>query len=252
MRSSCRPPVRQIESPYSAGGLKSRYIQQRLRAGCFPRAICNTHIFALVMMLQIRRNIDARPLICGVLLLAIACSSGNEQRASISDSGRVTTKDAPVRAAAIDESAAARNFVETFYKWYVPVANGKHRDAAWYTVLDQRPNVLSDTLLRALRHDREEQAKAVGEIAGLDFDPFLSGQDPCARYVTGDSVQHGKTYRVPVFGICGSVKHSQPDVVAEVSRRDSSWVFVDFHYPGADGAHLLSILSSTDSAGSPK
>lgn len=118
-------------------------------------------------------------------------------------------------------------------------------------MIDQRSRVLGDTLLRALRMDREEQSKAVGEIVGLDFDPFLAAQDPCTSYVAGESGESGRFYHVSVFGVCGGKRHSQPDVVAEVARRDSSWVFVDFSYPGANGGSLLGILRSTGSA-SPK
>jgi hypothetical protein len=149
-------------------------------------------------------------------------------------------------------SAGARTFVDEFYKWYTPIARKNSRVPPWYTVLDQRPVALSDTLLHALRRDREEQSKATGEIVGLDFDPFLGGQDPCERYVTGNSVQAGNTYRVSVFGICGKARHAQADVIAEVARSESSWVFVDFYYPGADGGDLLGALSNDSTSASKK
>jgi hypothetical protein len=193
-------------------------------------------------------EIGVRILVCGFVFVAAACSTAGDRNGAKSDVSKAITKDAPARAAINNELAAARTFVDDFYAWYTPIANGSNGAPAWYTVLDQRPRVLSDALLRALRRDRDEQAKAVGEIAGLDFDPFLASQDPCTRYVAGDSVQSGRTYRVSVFGVCGGKRHPQPDLVAEVARRDSSWVFVDFHYPGADGGHLLGILSSSDSS----
>jgi hypothetical protein len=192
-----------------------------------------------------------RAVSCGFLLVMASCSTARDRDAAKSASTEGPAKAATPQANTNNASAAARAFVDEFYKWYVPIT-GKTRVPPWYAVLDQRPAVLSDTLLRALKRDREEQSKAVGEIVGLDFDPFLGGQDPCERYVTGDSVQAGETYRVSVFGICGKTRHTQADVIAEVARRDTSWVFVDFYYPGTDGGHLLGILGSDSASDSKK
>ncbi|HKO18695.1 MAG TPA: hypothetical protein VJU82_07395 [Acidobacteriaceae bacterium] len=180
----------------------------------------------------------------GLLAIITACSaphgSGNAHAASAASS----TDHA---------STQARAFVQRFYTWYTPVANKGLQGPAWYTVLDQRPFLLSDTLLHALQTDRARQAKATGEIDGLDFDPFLAAQDPCGQYVASDSavimesdsaVIMEPAYGVAVYGICDNERHAHPDVIAEVARRDTSWVFVDFLYPSLLGGHLLGILDS--------
>ena len=198
------------------------------------------------MPMQFRGSITVQQLGWGVLLTVMSCSTPGDRDSAKGGSTAAPAKDASSQTTANAESAV-RAFVQDFYAWYAPLATKGTHGPVWYTVLDQRPGVLSDTLLRALRYDREAQAKAVGEIVGLDFDPFLAAQDPCERYVVGDSVQAGRTYRVSLFGVCGTTRHPKADIVAEVVRRDTSWVFVDFHYPGGDGGHLLGILNSTSS-----
>jgi len=198
------------------------------------------------MCIQLRGRITVQQLGWGILLTVMSCSTPGDRDGAKDSSTAAPAKEASSHTTTNAESAA-RTFVQDFYAWYAPLATKGTHGPAWYTVLDQRPGVLSDTLLHALRDDRDAQAKAVGEIVGLDFDPFLAAQDPCERYVVGDTVQAGRTYRVSLFGVCGATRHSKADVVAEVVRRDTSWVFVDFHYPGGDGGHLLGILSSTSS-----
>lgn len=191
-----------------------------------------------------------RAAVCGSLLEVAACSTPRDREVAKTASARDPAKVASSQAIT-NNASAARAFVDAFYNWYAPIAGKPSHVPRWYAVLDQRPVVLADTLLRALRRDRDQQSKAVGEIVGLDFDPFLGAQDPCDRYVTGDAVQGGDAYRVSVFGVCGKVRHTLADVIAEVARRDTVWVFVDFFYPGADGGDLLGILS-TDSTSSSK
>jgi hypothetical protein len=123
---------------------------------------------------------------------------------------------------------------------------GGHRGGAAETldsVLIARPELFDGALLTALRRDAAARADAVGEIAGLDFDPFLAGQDPCERYEVGYTglATSARDRRVPVFAVCGGERAAEPSVVAELSPRDTGWVFVNFLYP-ATGANLLSVL----------
>jgi len=187
----------------------------------------------------------------GSLLIVASCSNPRDRDVANAPSAGGEAKGASPQAMTNNAATAARAFVDAFYEWYAPIAGKTSRVPPWYTVLDQRPVVLGDTLLRAMRRDREAQAKAVGEIVGLDFDPFLGAQDPCERYVTGEAVQAGDAYRVSVFGVCGKARHTEADVIAQVARRKTVWVFVDFYYPGADGGNLLGILSN-DSTSAPK
>jgi hypothetical protein len=51
-------------------------------------------------------------------------------------------------------------------------------DTAWNLAIKTKSSVFSPQLALALKEDSAAQAKAEGEIVGLDFDPFLNSQDP--------------------------------------------------------------------------
>jgi hypothetical protein len=131
-------------------------------------------------------------------------------------------------------------FVQGFYDWYVPLAAKTRADPVW-SVLRLQPGRLTPELLRALRQDSIAKARFRGYVVGLDFDPFLNAQDPCEHYEAGPIAQHGHRFVVQVYGICAGKRHSSPDVLAELERRNGMWVFVNFRYPAvhADLLHLL-------------
>ena len=80
---------------------------------------------------------------------------------------------------------SVRKFAQDFYRWYVPIAAKDNKGTAFEIAIKQRPSSFSPQLLQGLRDDAEAQAKAVGEMVGLDFDPFLNSQDPSNHYVIG-------------------------------------------------------------------
>lgn len=128
-------------------------------------------------------------------------------------------------------SEAVKDFAQGFYSWYVPEALRTDETPAWSVALKYKRDVFSATLFRALKEDSEAQAKASGEIVGLDFDPFLNTQDPCDRYEVGTVISQGVGYRVDIYGVCSGKRDEKPDVIAEVARHDGSWVFTNFLYP---------------------
>lgn len=130
-------------------------------------------------------------------------------------------------------------FVRSFYDWYVPLALRDHQGPAASIVLAHRASAFSSELVTALAADSEAQARAPGEIVGLDFDPFLAAQDPCERYEVGGATRRGQSYWVDVYSVCSGKRSEQPDVVAELVARDSSWVFVNFHYPSQPRSDLI-------------
>jgi hypothetical protein len=68
-------------------------------------------------------------------------------------------------------------------------------------------------------------------IVGLDWDPFLAAQDYCDAddaYAIGGARWQAQQVLVGVRGKCWQHKDTLPDVVAEVGRSGSSWVFVNF------------------------
>jgi len=132
-------------------------------------------------------------------------------------------------------------FVQGFYDWYVPLALKTDATPSEGLALRTRASLFSRELLQALEEDYDAQAKTQGEIVGLDFDPFLASQDPCEHYVVGTIARRGACYRVSIHAVCSGRESREPDVVAELVRRDKTWVFTNFHYPRV-GSDLLGVL----------
>lgn len=162
---------------------------------------------------------------CPLLLAAFLCGP----QARVESKGRT--------------AEAVKDFAQGFYSWYVPEALKTEETPAWSVALKYKRSAFSPALFRALKEDSDAQAKASGEIVGLDFDPFLNTQDPCDRYEVGAVTSQKAGYRVDIYGVCSGKRNEKPDVVAELARRDGSWAFTNFLYP-AIHRDLLSTLRS--------
>ena len=86
------------------------------------------------------------------------------------------------------------------------------------------------------------QARAEGEIDGLDWDPFLNSQDPCNQYEVRKVTKKGLNYLVEILGTGGCEEHTKPDIVAELTQQNGTWVFVNFRDSAGPGDDLLSAL----------
>jgi hypothetical protein len=169
--------------------------------------------------------------VCFIYCLAVtgACGCTADRRAE--------DRSTPPRAAAAPataasrqiESVAAQAFAQAFYQQYVPRA-AESGLTAIDSLLRQRPDLFDAKLLAALRQDATARAAAVGEIDGLEGDPFLNSQDPCPRYTVGTATLVASTVRVPVYGQCGTAGDHTPAAFLELARRDSSWVIRNVLY----------------------
>ena len=144
-------------------------------------------------------------------------------------------------------AASAREFVQQFYTWYVPVVLGQHKEPSSNIALRDKKAAFSSELYAALKADWDAQANVKDDIVGLDFDPFLNTQDPCKRYELGKITQAGNGYRVEVFGICSGKRSSEPEVAPEVQWANGHWEFANFYYPNMmkddpKNANLLATL----------
>jgi hypothetical protein len=125
------------------------------------------------------------------------------------------------------DTASVRSFVQDFYDWYVP---NVVEDGGYFRVLRERDWVLTTELAASLRADSLAKERADwGNLEGINFDPFLASQDPCARYEAGEIRQKGSNYDVAIHPICNS-EYQKSDVEAEVTKQGSSWRFVNFFY----------------------
>jgi hypothetical protein len=147
-----------------------------------------------------------------------------------------------------EATQSVRQFVEAFYDWYVPKALSSSPGPAWGSGVATRPGSFSTELASLLQKARREQAQTKGAISGLDFDPFLSTQDPDDHYNVGNIVKKGESYWVSIYG--GSAERSRPPaLVAEVKRADGRWRFTNFRYPsGKDLVSLLRVITHSTNA----
>jgi hypothetical protein len=145
------------------------------------------------------------------------------------------------------DSLEARQFVQEFFSWYVPIANAETRVPAWWRVLSQRPNALDSALLAALRADSAVQRTDGKEMREfLNFDPLLSSQDPCPRYEAVDARRDSIGYRVTVKPICADTTWQTQRPVLSVVRRAGQWKIVNVFYETSDLRTILCEFARRD------
>jgi hypothetical protein len=135
-----------------------------------------------------------------------------------------------------------KKFVQGFYDWYVPKALSSRSTSAWSTAVKEKGSCFSPELGRKLREDSAAQAKAEGEIVGLDFDPFLNSQDPGRHYSVGKVVPKGSSYLVEVHRVVSGKPEEKLTATAEVTGKNGQWYFVNFIY--SNGHNLLGVLKA--------
>lgn len=132
------------------------------------------------------------------------------------------------------EEESCRIFVQRFYDWYWNQTEEKvenpelklHQMHHYDDALRLKPAVLSQQLIRLMEREKRESGAAGGDIANLDFDPFLNSQDPSGKY----SVQ-----RVAITDGACLASMNQRHVVAELKKSGMAWLFVNFHYSFLSG-----------------
>lgn len=138
-----------------------------------------------------------------------------------------------------DIKKSGRDFVQSFYDWYVKQHN-------WPDAIKHRSSAFAPELLRLLKEDHEAQTKATEGIAGLDWDPFLSGNDrpPGEHYVVERvTLKRKNTCLAEMHQVWSGKESEKAVVVAELANSKAAWAFVNFYYsfPNSD---LSSSISS--------
>jgi hypothetical protein len=143
------------------------------------------------------------------------------------------------------ETAACRKFTQEFYDWYVPFTKKRMQQPASNVALQRKPEVFSPALLKALKADAEASARVKDDIVGLDFDPFLSSQDPSSRYEARGVTWQGEKCSVEVWSASPATKSKKPDAVADVMFVRGHWEFQNFRYPEL-GTDLVAVLAQLE------
>lgn len=146
---------------------------------------------------------------------------------------------APDKAASTGDEATCRNFVQSFYKWYL---TDPRSDRAY----EKRANDFSPNLLKQLKDDLAASKKSKDEVVGLDFDPFLdTNAEPFAKYTATKVTKKNNSYLVQVDG-SGGGRTDHTRILPEVECKAGKCQFVNFHYTEAKPPddNLLGVLKS--------
>ena len=139
----------------------------------------------------------------------------------------------------IKDKEDVKAFVQKFYDWYVVLytapINKKHPVCSCEIPVKQRPGYFDPRLRKALMDDYAAQAKAKGEIVGLDSDPFLGGQDIGLGYQTGNVKNIGDKLLVDIHDITKGKSEKEKlaapiVVVAELAKSKEHFVFTNFFF----------------------
>jgi len=182
------------------------------------------------------------PLVLAVVLV-MACH--REAPAGSEAHPGVASQDSTLGAPAPDSAAqSAARFVQAFYEWY------KRTGDRYEVAVRDSSGFFDAVLLGAMRLDLAAQAGSPDAVSGLDWDPFLAAQDPCDPYQVTGTTRRGDTILVAVNGMCTDRQpQSRPDVVAEVRRVGSRWVFVDFRHVEDRGSLLQDLKALRETRG---
>ena len=138
-----------------------------------------------------------------------------------------------------NEHKTSREFVESFYNWYAPLAQNEKIRRSWEKAIRLRTSAFSPSLAHMIEEDAAAQASC-DELVGLDFDPFLYSQDPAERYEVGQITRSGDYFRAEIYRVERGRRSDKPDLTAAFLHKEGRWFFVNFYYPGA--ADLVSQL----------
>lgn len=142
--------------------------------------------------------------------------------------------------------ASVRRFTQRFYSWYANEVADMDRNRnidPEGDVLTKKQKMLAPQLYRLLWDDWDAQQHTSGYIVGIDFDPFLSSQDP-NRYYKVHRIEHrANSWYVAVSGVPSRDEDNVSQVIAVVERIPGGWRFTNFIYDL--GADLIEILKET-------
>lgn len=137
---------------------------------------------------------------------------------------------------------SVRKVVQRFYDWYVPrAAKPRGRDMVM-TAATHGPIAFDGELVRWLRIDSTARARAKDEVDGLDGDPYLNSQDPCASYSAQNAKPAGQSFMVPVLGKGGCAPHTVPDIIVEIANRGGRWTILEFRDPNRQNEGTIPLL----------
>ena len=137
------------------------------------------------------------------------------------------------------KATSCRQFVETFYKWYLETTSRNKGLTDPDLALKDRPYLFSSELLLRLREESEVQNRAGSNLVGLDIDPFSGPDGANDRFALRKVTTKGD--------MCWAEVHFDeykiPGVTPELAHKNGRWVFVNFYYPSPSNPKSSNLLS---------
>jgi len=143
------------------------------------------------------------------------------------------------------ETERVRNFVQSFYDWYLRMTRTDHLEDPMRIALRSKSSAFAPALRRALLQDVAAQSKNPNEVVGLDFDPFLNSQDPYKSYKVTSVKLNKQSFHVEVEGVDAGKLTAQNSIVAIVVKAQGKYRFTNFQYPSLK-TDLLTLLRNAD------
>jgi hypothetical protein len=148
----------------------------------------------------------------------------------------------------LDNETSCREFVTTFYKWYLELSlkhdSLSHSDRA----LEDRPYLFSSELVQRLKEESEVQAKAGADLVGLDMDPFSGPDGRGDGFVVERVTAKDDRCWAEVHFVWNGEKDAAPDVTPELTAQSHRWTFVNFYYPSPSDPKASDLLSELKAA----
>lgn len=155
-----------------------------------------------------------------------------------------------------NDKESARIFVQKFYDQYNKLYSDDnfehkyHEDVLSYT-FKKSPGYFDKHLLDEYTVYDNAMPKQANEIVGLDFDPIMAAQDSGFDYYVGNVNQKAQNFFADIHceqkgkGKASALKETI-SVVAEITKENGQWKFVNFYYPPPEGngTNLLGLFKS--------
>jgi len=129
-----------------------------------------------------------------------------------------------------DTRKSCREFVESFYGWYLKAAARNDIGPAGDLALRNKPYLFSSELIRQIREDFEAQKRAGSDLVSLDGDPFIGADGPPERYVVEKITTTQDSCWADVHFVWDGEEVETPSVTPKMRFKDGRWRFVDFYF----------------------
>jgi hypothetical protein len=185
------------------------------------------------------------------------CESGDRQPALFADftvcptehfvkgeaqAAKVTAVEHPFIIPDWPPQTSPREFLKDFLSWYVPRTRSGSTPSEWKGALELMHWDFDGKLANLLEADSAVMPSCQGNLPE-DFDPMLNSTHPAQHYEVGAIVARDGHFKAKIFNVTNGKQGTAPDVIAEFTRQNQRWYFLDFEYPSSK-TDLVSILKA--------